>query len=232
MEALDYRGAGVLGRRSLLVGFPPLIGDGIAPELAKVSDVMSVPFPGQAFDAAVDGFDPHCVIVDGTYFDEDTVRPLIAHRFLRSKPMVVYLTQNCTVFLAHDLRTGDIARGDATVAALVALAAGRLTESGLRWSPSIARSVEPIQIAPHDACNPQAQPEGDVPHERRHEMIDFISIRLAALRQEENGQALVEYSLILALVSVVAIAALTTVGNDVNTILGKVATALTGAAGG
>jgi pilus assembly protein Flp/PilA len=51
---------------------------------------------------------------------------------------------------------------------------------------------------------------------------------LQSLRDREEGQALVEYSLILALVSVVAIAALTSIGNDVVAKLDEVVTALGG----
>jgi pilus assembly protein Flp/PilA len=47
--------------------------------------------------------------------------------------------------------------------------------------------------------------------------------------QREEGQALVEYTLILALISVVAIVALTTIGTDVKTQLEKVVTSLAGA---
>ena len=52
----------------------------------------------------------------------------------------------------------------------------------------------------------------------------------AGLRAErEEGQALVEYALILGLVSVVAIAVLGIVGGDITQILGKVTDALTSA---
>ena len=52
----------------------------------------------------------------------------------------------------------------------------------------------------------------------------------AGLRAErEEGQALVEYALILGLVSVVAIAVLGIVGGDITQILGKVTEALTSA---
>jgi pilus assembly protein Flp/PilA len=47
----------------------------------------------------------------------------------------------------------------------------------------------------------------------------------ARLRSEE-GQAMVEYALILALVSVIAIAALTAIGTNVNLIFGAVRDAL------
>ena len=50
-----------------------------------------------------------------------------------------------------------------------------------------------------------------------------------SIRDREEGQALVEYALILALVSVVAIGALTSIGTDVTKKLNEVVTALTGA---
>jgi pilus assembly protein Flp/PilA len=46
------------------------------------------------------------------------------------------------------------------------------------------------------------------------------------IAKREEGQALVEYSLILALISVVAVALLTTIGADVKTTLQSVVTAL------
>jgi pilus assembly protein Flp/PilA len=48
----------------------------------------------------------------------------------------------------------------------------------------------------------------------------------ARLRDRQEGQALVEYSLILALISVVAIEALRLIGTDVNAVLGSVTDAL------
>jgi Flp pilus assembly pilin Flp len=47
-----------------------------------------------------------------------------------------------------------------------------------------------------------------------------------ALRNREEGQALVEYALILSLVSVVAILALKAVGTNVTAILDQIAAAL------
>jgi Flp pilus assembly pilin Flp len=43
---------------------------------------------------------------------------------------------------------------------------------------------------------------------------------------DEQGQALVEYTLILALISIVAMGILTVVGTDVTDLLGRVASAL------
>lgn len=52
------------------------------------------------------------------------------------------------------------------------------------------------------------------------------------LVQDEEGQGMVEYSLILALVSVVAIGTLTTLGTQIKSILGTAANALTSSASG
>jgi len=60
-----------------------------------------------------------------------------------------------------------------------------------------------------------------------NEMILRLQTALQARRQ--NGQAMVEYALILALVSVVAIVMLTLIGTDVNDIYNNVATRLGGA---
>src|SRR3954468_17604700 len=57
-------------------------------------------------------------------------------------------------------------------------------------------------------------------------MLQFITEALIALRERQEGQAMVEYALILGLISVVAIGALTLIGGDVNRILGQVEAAL------
>ena len=64
-------------------------------------------------------------------------------------------------------------------------------------------------------------------------MSDFISLVigraiLAAgeLRKRQEGQTLVEYALILVLISIVAIALLATVGDKIKTVLTSVANAL------
>jgi pilus assembly protein Flp/PilA len=54
-------------------------------------------------------------------------------------------------------------------------------------------------------------------------MVDFFN-RLR--RSGEEGQALVEYALILSLIAVVCIAALTAVGTSVQNILNQIAAAL------
>ena len=55
----------------------------------------------------------------------------------------------------------------------------------------------------------------------------FISLH--ARLEREEGQALVEYALILGLISVVAIALLSAIGTDVSQILSQVSTALASA---
>jgi pilus assembly protein Flp/PilA len=49
---------------------------------------------------------------------------------------------------------------------------------------------------------------------------------VASIRDREEGQALVEYALILALIAVVSIAALTTLGTNVSARLTDIATAI------
>jgi pilus assembly protein Flp/PilA len=59
--------------------------------------------------------------------------------------------------------------------------------------------------------------------------IIFASVRDRLEREE--GQALVEYALILALIAVVTIAVLQAIGVNVSTILNKVSTSLSSVAG-
>jgi Flp pilus assembly pilin Flp len=58
------------------------------------------------------------------------------------------------------------------------------------------------------------------------ELIAQVAVAFRAFRAREEGQALVEYTLILGLISVVAIAVLTLIGQDVNGILTAVEGAL------
>ena len=57
-------------------------------------------------------------------------------------------------------------------------------------------------------------------------MFEMIMAYARSITKREEGQALVEYALILALVSVVAIAALTLIGTNVDAILDEVGVAL------
>jgi pilus assembly protein Flp/PilA len=59
------------------------------------------------------------------------------------------------------------------------------------------------------------------------ELNQFVLSLYARVQiKKEEGQALVEYTLILALVSIVAITVLTNIGNDIVTKLGEVEKAL------
>jgi pilus assembly protein Flp/PilA len=49
-----------------------------------------------------------------------------------------------------------------------------------------------------------------------------VYLALTALRNGEEGQAMVEYALILALVSVAAVAILSTLGNSVSSIFNEI----------
>lgn len=57
-------------------------------------------------------------------------------------------------------------------------------------------------------------------------MLELLQSAIFSIRNREDGQALVEYALILALVSVVAIGILTTLGGNIVTTLTSVANAL------
>jgi pilus assembly protein Flp/PilA len=60
----------------------------------------------------------------------------------------------------------------------------------------------------------------------RYGIPAYVQSSLYTLRNREEGQSLVEYALILALISVVAIAVLTAIGVNVNTKLTAVRDAL------
>jgi Flp pilus assembly pilin Flp len=61
------------------------------------------------------------------------------------------------------------------------------------------------------------------------EIRDRFAAHLARSYEGEEGQALVEYALILGLVSVVAIALLSAVGTDITALLARVTDALASA---
>jgi pilus assembly protein Flp/PilA len=64
-----------------------------------------------------------------------------------------------------------------------------------------------------------------------HDFMTKVLVRIQNLR-EEAGQTLVEYGLIVALISIVAIAALGLVGDNVTSVFNSVANALIPAGGG
>ena len=57
-------------------------------------------------------------------------------------------------------------------------------------------------------------------------MIQSVASRIRQAMQPEEGQALVEYALIISLIAVVAIGMLTLTGTNVNGILNTIANAL------
>jgi pilus assembly protein Flp/PilA len=57
-------------------------------------------------------------------------------------------------------------------------------------------------------------------------MLEMIKSFVRSLRRDEEGQALVEYALIVGLISVVSLVALTLIGTSVNDILNAVGNAL------
>jgi pilus assembly protein Flp/PilA len=57
-------------------------------------------------------------------------------------------------------------------------------------------------------------------------MFEMLMTYMRAAFKREEGQALVEYALILSLVSIVALGALTLIGTNVTTVLNNVAAAL------
>ena len=59
--------------------------------------------------------------------------------------------------------------------------------------------------------------------------MKLISFLLEFVRNEE-GQDLIEYALLVALIALVAVGAITLAGTNVNTIFGRIAAALTPAA--
>ena len=115
-------------RRVLLVGFPPLMLNGLEPALARVAEVVSVPFPGTAFDRAAEEFDPDMVVVDVTYLDESVIRPLIANRFAAAKPVVAYLSDQRDIWV-DNIQDASFSRlDDPSLNGLVTLASGSLRE--------------------------------------------------------------------------------------------------------
>jgi len=61
---------------------------------------------------------------------------------------------------------------------------------------------------------------------RAEESMEFVNRMLAFVRDEE-GQDLLEYALLVALIALVCVGAITAAGTNVNTIFAKIAAALT-----
>ncbi|CAB1128097.1 conserved protein of unknown function [Candidatus Hydrogenisulfobacillus filiaventi] len=59
-------------------------------------------------------------------------------------------------------------------------------------------------------------------------MLMRLWVWLQSLKQEREGQAMVEYALIIALVAIVVIFALTTLGKNVNNTLTNIANSVNG----
>ena len=60
------------------------------------------------------------------------------------------------------------------------------------------------------------------PTEGGESMFDLIRSLIQSVREREEGQGLVEYALILSLVSIAAVGALTALGVSINGILGGI----------
>ena len=100
----------------------------LEPAFRRRAEVVSVPFPGAAFDSAAESLDPDLIVVDVTYLDESIVRPLITHRFIACKPMVVYLSDQRQAWIDDLAAVESGPLEDASVTGLVKLLSG----SGLR----------------------------------------------------------------------------------------------------
>ena len=57
-------------------------------------------------------------------------------------------------------------------------------------------------------------------------MTALTTLQTALVARRSKGQGLTEYALIIALVAIVAVAALTLLGGQINTIFGNITTAL------
>ena len=60
-----------------------------------------------------------------------------------------------------------------------------------------------------------------------HNLIAYLTVTFADIKEREEGQGLVEYALILVLISVVAIAIMTLVGTSIKEVFSDVNDALT-----
>jgi pilus assembly protein Flp/PilA len=84
------------------------------------------------------------------------------------------------------------------------------------FAPPVFLSIE-VRDVP-EVVKPQQSLEGGESH-----MLDLIMAYLRPYLKREEGQALVEYALILALIAVVSVGALTLLGQNVRDMLNSIA---------
>ena len=76
-------------------------------------------------------------------------------------------------------------------------------------------------------CDEYLRTGGACPKNKEREGGEIMLLRqLFAVLQREDGQDLAEYGLVIALIAVIAIAALTTLGGSISTILASIAGAI------
>jgi hypothetical protein len=78
----------------LLVGLTPLLMEVLSGPLSEMAEVCAVPFPGDAFEEAVDEIRAELVLVDITYLDEALVRPLMLQRFAGSQVVLAFVSES------------------------------------------------------------------------------------------------------------------------------------------
>lgn len=80
--------------RVLLVGLTPLLMEVLSGPLSGMAEVSAVPFPGDAFEQAVEDVQAELVLVDITYLDEALVRPLMLQRFAGSPVVLAFVSES------------------------------------------------------------------------------------------------------------------------------------------
>src|SRR5205823_12851266 len=85
-------------------------------------------------------------------------------------------------------------------------------------SPSGPRINHPMRACERRRCKRMGNP----PRKGEQRMLNFFTRAYIALKDRSEGQAMVEYALILALISVVAVGVLATIGTDVNDTFSKI----------
>jgi hypothetical protein len=77
------------------------------------AEVSAVPFPGSAFDRAIDRQAPDVVVVDVTYLMEEKVRPLLMQRLAETRITLVFVSEGGSVWV-DDLATRRSGPADAS----------------------------------------------------------------------------------------------------------------------